>query len=68
MVEQLREQAEKTLEAQVERIEQAGGTVGGKHLRMAEGHRAQQIVRVAEEIGAGLIVMGSRGLGGVRWP
>jgi nucleotide-binding universal stress UspA family protein len=59
MVEQLREQAEKTLEAQVERIEQAGGTVGGKHLRMAEGHRAQQIVRVAEEIGAGLIAMGS---------
>ncbi len=33
---------------------------------MAERHRTQRIVRVAEEIGAGLIVMGSRGLGGVR--
>jgi nucleotide-binding universal stress UspA family protein len=65
-VEQLREQAEKTLEAQIEKIEQAGGTVAGKHLRTAERHRAEQIVRVAEEMGAGLIVMGSRGLGGVR--
>jgi nucleotide-binding universal stress UspA family protein len=33
---------------------------------VVERHRAQQIVRVAEEIGAGLIVMGIRGLGGVR--
>jgi nucleotide-binding universal stress UspA family protein len=32
---------------------------------MGEG-RDQAIVRLAEEIGAGLIVMGSRGLGGVR--
>jgi nucleotide-binding universal stress UspA family protein len=29
-------------------------------------HRADQIVRVAEDIGAGLIVIGSRGLGGLR--
>ncbi len=33
---------------------------------MADRHRAQQIVRVAEEVEAGLIVMGSRGLGGVK--
>ena len=66
VVEQLREQAQKILDDQVEKVEQTGGKVAGKHLRIAERHRAQQIVRVAEEIGADLIVMGSRGLGGVR--
>ena len=66
IVEQLRKQAEKILDEQVEKIERDGGKVAQKHLRIAERHRAQQIVRVAEEIRAGLIVMGSRGLGGVR--
>ncbi len=66
IVEQLRKQAEKILDEQVEKIERDGGKIAQKHLRIAERHRAQQIVRVAEEIGAGLIVMGSRGLGGVR--
>jgi nucleotide-binding universal stress UspA family protein len=66
IVEQLRKQAEKILDEQVEKIERDRGKVAQKHLRIAERHRAQQIVRVAEEIGAGLIVMGSRGLGGVR--
>jgi nucleotide-binding universal stress UspA family protein len=70
VVEQLRTQAEKVLEEQVEKIQQAGGKVAQRHLKIVdpigERHRAQQIVRVAEEIGAGLIVMGSRGLGGIR--
>ena len=66
IVEQLRKQAEKILDEQVEKIERDGGKIAQKHLRIAERYRAQQIVRVAEEIGAGLIVMGSRGLGGVR--
>jgi nucleotide-binding universal stress UspA family protein len=70
VVEQLHTQAEKVLQEQVEKIEQAGGKVAQKHLKIAdpmgERHRAQQIVRVAEEIGAGLIVIGSRGRGGVR--
>jgi nucleotide-binding universal stress UspA family protein len=65
-VEQLREQAEDILDEQAAKIEQEGGTVAEKHLRIAERYRAQQIVKVAEDIGAGLIVMGSRGLGGVR--
>jgi nucleotide-binding universal stress UspA family protein len=65
-VEQLREQAEDILNEQAAKIEQEGGTVAEKHLRIAERYRAQQIVKVAEDIGAGLIVMGSRGLGGVR--
>ena len=70
VVEQLHTQAEKVLEEQAEKIEQAGGKVAQRHLKivdpMGERHRAQQILRVAEEIGAGLIVIGSRGRGGVR--
>ena len=66
VVEQLRQQAENILNEQAEKIEQSGGKVAEKHLRIAERYRAQQIVQVAEDIEAGLIVMGSRGLGGVR--
>jgi nucleotide-binding universal stress UspA family protein len=66
VVERLREQAEDILNAQAAKIEQEGGNVAEKHLRITERYRAQQIVQCAEDIGAGLIVMGSRGLGGVR--
>ena len=66
VVEQLREKAEKILDEQAEKVEREGAAVAEKHLRIAERHRAQQIVQVAEEIEAGLIVMGSRGRGGVR--
>ena len=38
--------------------------MAGAHLRMGE--VALEIVALAEELGAGLIVMGRRGLGGVR--
>jgi nucleotide-binding universal stress UspA family protein len=66
VVEGLRERAEDILNEQAVKIEQEGGKVAEQHLRIAERYRAQQIVRVAEDTGAGLIVMGSRGLGGVR--
>jgi nucleotide-binding universal stress UspA family protein len=70
VIEQLRAQAKRVLEEQVEKIGQDGGKVAQKHLKIAEPlgerHRAQQILQVAEEIEAGLIVMGSRGRGGVR--
>jgi nucleotide-binding universal stress UspA family protein len=66
VVEQLREQVENILNDQAAKIEQEGGKVAEKHLRIAERYRARQIVRVAEDIGSGLIVMGRRGLGGVR--
>jgi nucleotide-binding universal stress UspA family protein len=52
------------LDQQVERIRGAGGTVAETHLRL--GRADDQIVWVAEELGAGVIVMGSRGHGGVR--
>jgi nucleotide-binding universal stress UspA family protein len=63
---QLRKQAEDILDKQAKKVEQDGGSVAEKHLRIAERHRAQQIVQVAEDIEAELIVIGSRGLGGIR--
>ena len=70
VVEQLRKRAQIILDEQVQKIERDGGKVTQKHLKIAkligERHRAQQILRVAEDIDAGLIVMGTRGRGGVR--
>jgi len=51
------------LDAEVERVRSAGGTVAQAHLMMGES--AQEIVQLAEDLGAGLIVMGSKGRGGI---
>jgi nucleotide-binding universal stress UspA family protein len=59
-----RREAKQMLEQQAKRIEESGGTVEETHLR--EGRTAEEIVEVAEEIGAGLIVIGSRGHGRLR--
>ena len=59
-----RREAKEVLEQQAKRIGQSGGTVKETHLR--EGRAAEEIVEVAEEIDAGLIVMGSRGHGRLR--
>jgi nucleotide-binding universal stress UspA family protein len=59
-----RRQAEEVLEQQVKSIEESGGAVNETHLR--EGGAAEEIVELAEELGAGLIVMGSRGHGRLR--
>lgn len=48
----------------MKQIEADGSTVTQAHLRV--GRPDEQIVALAEEIGVGLIVMGSRGLGGLR--
>jgi len=61
---ELNEEAQRLLNAQVEQIKADGGTVAQAHLRV--GRADEQIVVLAEEIGAGLIVMGSRGLSGIR--
>ena len=55
-------QARAALDAELERVRAAGGTVAQAHLRMGRADR--EIVAVAEEIGAGLIVTGSGGRGG----
>jgi nucleotide-binding universal stress UspA family protein len=46
------------------RVKAASGTVAGAHLRM--GGVAEEIVALAKDLEANLIVMGSRGHGGVR--
>jgi nucleotide-binding universal stress UspA family protein len=66
VVEQLQKQAQDILDEQAAKVERGGGEVAGKHLKIAEPYRAEQIVRAAEDLGAGLIVMGSRGLGGMQ--
>ena len=58
-------EAQEVLDEQVRKIEEAGGTVKEAHFRIGE-RRDQAIVHLAEDLGAGLIVLGSRGLGGVR--
>ncbi|CAA9460412.1 MAG: Universal stress protein family [uncultured Rubrobacteraceae bacterium] len=52
------------LEEQAELIVEAGGEIAETHLCI--GSPVDQILCVAEELDAGLIVMGSRGLGGVK--
>ena len=59
-----RREAKEMLERQAKRIEESGGSVNETHLR--EGRAEEEIVELAEEIGAGLIVMGSRGHGRLR--
>jgi len=58
------QRAREVLEAEVEKIRSAGGTVAQGHL--IEGRVAAEIVALGEEIAAGLIVIGSRGRGGIR--
>ena len=58
------QRAREILEAEVEKARSAGSTVAQAYLR--EGGVAAEIVSLAEDIGAGVIVMGSRGRGGTR--
>ena len=47
------------LDEQVRKVEEAGGTLAGAHLQM-QGPKDQTIIRLSEELGAGLP---SRGAG-----
>ena len=60
---QLGQEAEEVLNKQLERIEQAGGTVAKVHLR--EGRTIDEILDLSEELEVGLLIVGSRGLGRV---
>jgi nucleotide-binding universal stress UspA family protein len=57
-------EARQLLEEQVGRMKAAGATVAQAHLSM--GRADEEIVVMAEELGADLVAMGSKGLGGVR--
>src|SRR5215210_207698 len=62
--EEIKQMGQRLLGEQVRRVEEAGGTVAGAHFRMARPD--QGILAVGEDLGTGLIVLGSRGLGGVK--
>jgi nucleotide-binding universal stress UspA family protein len=59
-----REAKQELLEELVAPVENMGGTVAQAHLRT--GRSDTQIVVLADELKSGLIVMGSRGQGGIR--
>src|SRR5829696_5358047 len=59
-----KQKGKEVLDAEVQRVRSASGTVERAHLKMGEVER--EIVHLAEELGAGLIVMGSRGRRGMR--
>ena len=62
--EEIKQMGQRLLGEQVRRVEEAGGTVTGAQFRMARPD--QGILAVGEDIGTELIVLGSRGIGGVR--
>jgi len=61
---QLEERARARVDELVGRIGAQGGEVAGSHLRV--GRPDAEIIDQAEQMGAGLIVMGSRGIGPIR--
>jgi nucleotide-binding universal stress UspA family protein len=61
---ELRRRGQEVLEEEVEKIRAAGGEVARAHLR--GGRTSNQVIALGKEIGAGLLVVGSRGLGTVR--
>jgi nucleotide-binding universal stress UspA family protein len=64
LYEMIEEGARETLRRLTWRVKVAGGTVAEAHLRM--GGVAEEIVGLADELEAGLVVVGSRGLGRIR--
>lgn len=61
---ELQREARRLLDEQVSRVEDAGGTVKEAYLKL--GRADEEIVDLAQSIGIGLIVMGSRGRGRIR--
>jgi nucleotide-binding universal stress UspA family protein len=58
------EEARARLDEQVRRIREADSEVAGAYARL--GRSDAEIVGLSEELGAGLIALGSRGLGPLR--
>ena len=68
LIEQLQQQsdrmARRVLDTEVQKVREAGGTVAQAHLRM--GKADIEIVELAKEIDAGLLILGSRGSGIIK--
>ena len=63
-LEEAMDQSQQFLDQQVDRVKQEGVSVAEAHL--VRGRPDREVVHLSEEIGAGLIILGSRGLGRVR--
>jgi nucleotide-binding universal stress UspA family protein len=61
---ELKRQGQEILDDQVQKIEASGGTVTQAHLM--GGRTSDEVIKLSEELGVGLLVVGSRGLGTVR--
>lgn len=61
---ELKRQGQEVLDEQVGKIEESGAAVTEAHLR--GGRTSNEVISLSEEIGAGLLVVGSRGLGTVQ--
>lgn len=61
---ELQQQGREILDEELKRIEEMGGTVSRAHLR--EGRTIYEVVKVGDELEADLLVVGSRGHGGLR--
>jgi len=61
---ELKRQGQEVLDEQIRKIEESGGTVAKAHLR--EGRTSGEVVRLADDLDVGLLVVGSRGMGTVR--
>jgi nucleotide-binding universal stress UspA family protein len=64
-IEAVKGETQKVLDEQAQKVEEVGGSVKEAHPRIDE-RPERAIIHLAEELGVGLIVMGSRGLGSVR--
>ena len=64
VIEQAEGEARSFLEEQAKQVGESGGKVAETHL--VTGEPDKEIVRLSEEIGAGTIVIGSRGLGAIK--
>jgi len=58
---ELERQGQEVLDKQAKRIEGDGGKISGMHLR--QGRISDEVIELARELGAGLLVVGSRGHG-----
>ena len=63
-IEELERNARSFVEQRADRIRDEGGPVVEGHI--ASGRPSKEVVRLAEDLGVGLVFTGSRGLGGVR--
>ena len=64
VLEQAEGEGRSFLEEQAEQVRESGGKVAETYLEA--GQPDKEIVRLSEELGVGTIVIGSRGLGGLR--